>query len=149
MDNENDKRVSLSGEFPPVPTRDWEAKIREDLKGADYYRNLVWETHDRYGVLPYYRREDLREISYLESQPGQFPFLRSTKTEDNSWLIRQDILVQRDGEGRQETAPSSKGTVSANRQAKEILDRGCDDFIQKPFNLIDLSKKLRRILDKK
>ena len=32
-------------------------------------------------------------------------------------------------------------------QAQEILDRGCTDFIQKPFNLIQLSQKIRRILD--
>jgi len=33
-------------------------------------------------------------------------------------------------------------------QAQEILDRGCNDFIQKPFNLIQLSQKIRRILDR-
>ena len=32
-------------------------------------------------------------------------------------------------------------------QAQEILDRGCNDFIQKPFNLIRMSQKIRRILD--
>ena len=38
---------------------------------------------------------------------------------------------------------------SVNRLAQEILDRGCNGFIQKPFNLIELSHKLREILDKK
>ena len=37
---------------------------------------------------------------------------------------------------------------SINGQAAEILDRGCNGFIQKPFNMGDLSKKLREILDK-
>ncbi len=32
--------------------------------------------------------------------------------------------------------------------ATEILDRGCDGFIQKPFNMKDLSRKLREILNK-
>ena len=32
-------------------------------------------------------------------------------------------------------------------QAQDILDRGCNDFIQKPFNLTQLSQKIRRILD--
>ncbi|MBE9546034.1 MAG: hypothetical protein IMF10_00895 [Proteobacteria bacterium] len=31
----------------------------------------------------------------------------------------------------------------------EMLKRGCDGFIQKPFNLKDLSQKMREILDKK
>ena len=33
-------------------------------------------------------------------------------------------------------------------KAKEILKRGYDGFIQKPFNIKKLSKKLRPILDK-
>jgi PAS domain S-box-containing protein len=36
---------------------------------------------------------------------------------------------------------------SINGRAKELLDRGCDGFLQKPFNLGSLSKKIRQILD--
>jgi len=32
-------------------------------------------------------------------------------------------------------------------KANEIMSRGCNGFIQKPFNLSDLSKKVRKILD--
>ena len=38
---------------------------------------------------------------------------------------------------------------SINGQAQEILDRGCDGFIQKPFKMKELSQKLSEILDKK
>ncbi len=38
---------------------------------------------------------------------------------------------------------------SINGQATEILKRGCNSFIQKPVNMIDLSQKIREILDKK
>ena len=38
---------------------------------------------------------------------------------------------------------------SIDGQAQEILERGCDGFIQKPFNVEQLSHKLREILDKK
>ena len=37
---------------------------------------------------------------------------------------------------------------SINGQATEILERGCDGFIHKPFNMKQLSRKLREILDK-
>jgi PAS domain S-box-containing protein len=37
---------------------------------------------------------------------------------------------------------------SIDGQAQEILDRGCNGFIQKPFNMKQLSQKLREILDK-
>ena len=36
---------------------------------------------------------------------------------------------------------------SINGQATEIMDRGCDGFIQKPFKLKELSQKLREILN--
>ena len=38
---------------------------------------------------------------------------------------------------------------SIDGQAEEILERGCNGFIQKPFNMKQLSHKLREILDKK
>jgi len=34
-----------------------------------------------------------------------------------------------------------------NRQIQELLDRGCNGFLQKPFDMKDLSKKLREILN--
>ena len=36
---------------------------------------------------------------------------------------------------------------SLNGQAREIMDKGCRGFIQKPFNLGDLAEKIREILD--
>lgn len=37
---------------------------------------------------------------------------------------------------------------SRDGEADEILERGCDGFIQKPFRTMELSKRLREILDK-
>lgn len=34
-----------------------------------------------------------------------------------------------------------------NGQATEIMERGCNGFIQKPFNLSELSQKVRKVLD--
>ena len=36
---------------------------------------------------------------------------------------------------------------SLNGQASEIMEKGCDGFIQKPFDMRLLSKKIREILD--
>jgi len=38
---------------------------------------------------------------------------------------------------------------SIDGEASEILTRGCDGFIQKPFNLKQMSQKVREILDKR
>jgi CheY-like chemotaxis protein len=35
---------------------------------------------------------------------------------------------------------------SLDGQATEILNRGCDGFIQKPFSIKALSQKLRKII---
>lgn len=46
--------------------------------------------------------------------------------------------------------PEIKALLSSgyaiNGKASEILERGCDGFMQKPFGIEDLSKKLRMIL---
>lgn len=38
---------------------------------------------------------------------------------------------------------------SIDGEATEILERGCDAFIQKPFTMKDLSQAIRKILGKK
>ena len=38
---------------------------------------------------------------------------------------------------------------SKNEQAKAILEKGCQAFIQKPFSISDLSMTIRQVLDKK
>jgi FixJ family two-component response regulator len=39
------------------------------------------------------------------------------------------------------------GGYSLEGEAKEIMKRGCDAFIQKPFNLDQLSRKIGEVLD--
>ena len=39
------------------------------------------------------------------------------------------------------------GGYSMDGQASEILKRGCNSFIQKPFTMEKLSGKLREVLD--
>jgi len=51
-----------------------------------------------------------------------------------------------------EINPDIKGLLSSgysiDGQATDILKRGCNGFIQKPFNISALSKKIREVLDK-
>ena len=42
----------------------------------------------------------------------------------------------------------SSGYSIESAGAKEILDHGCDGFIQKPFNMEQLSQSMQRILGK-
>lgn len=77
--------------FPPVSTQEWIDKINVDLKGADFNKKLVWRTNEGFDVQPFYRREDIKDLYTLGSMPGQFPYVRGTR-DNNDWLVRQQSL---------------------------------------------------------
>ena len=68
-------------------------------------------------------------------------------------MIMPDMSGSDTYDGMKELDPDIKVLLSSgysiNGQATEIMDRGCNGFIQKPFKMKELSQKLRRILDKK
>jgi methylmalonyl-CoA mutase len=108
----NDKK--LFTDFAPVTTEEWEAKINADLKGKDYERALVWKTSEGFSVRPYYRAENLASISYLDTLPGEFPFVRGNEKTGNNWLIRQNIYVN--------------DFEAANKKALEVLGKGVNSI---------------------
>lgn len=131
-----DKTIQpLFSEFPQVTTQEWMDKITADLKGADFDKKLVWRTNEGFSVRPFYRQEDLEPLKYLNSLPGEYPFVRGTKT-CNSWLVRQEILV--------------KDASTANQKALEIITKGVqslgfvfdDDALITPENVKTLLKNI-------
>ncbi len=102
----------LFQEFPPVPTESWEEVIQKDLKGADYDKKLVWKTIEGFPVRPYYRNENLDNLDYLMTNPGEFPFTRGSKA-DNNWEIRQDIKVNDPVKANELAHKLIKGGVSS------------------------------------
>lgn len=88
---EKDKEGGLFKDFPPVPTDKWEEQIAKDLKGADYEKRLVRNTEDGIRIKPYYRHEDLEGVSFVDTLPGDYPFVRGIRTKNNDWEVRQDI----------------------------------------------------------
>jgi methylmalonyl-CoA mutase len=107
-------REKLFGDFPPTSTSEWKEKVIADLKGADFDKKLVWRTNEGFNVQPMYRREDLQGLDHLNSFPGEFPYVRGNKREDNEWFVRQDIRVD--------------DAAAANRKALEVLNRGVDSL---------------------
>ncbi|PID87767.1 MAG: methylmalonyl-CoA mutase small subunit [Bacteroidia bacterium] len=83
----------LFSDFSPVSTELWEEKIHTDLKGADYERKLITKTIENIRLKPYYRLSDLEGLEYLQVPPGQFPYVRTHRTKNGNFLIRQDFLV--------------------------------------------------------
>ncbi len=132
----NEKDMRLFSEFPPVSTEAWEAQITTDLKGKDYDKTLVWRTNEGINVRPYYRDENLHGLGFVESLPGQFPFVRGNSKAGNNWLVRQDIDVT--------------SFAGANLKALDILSKGVNavGFVFKNCSEIsvdDLKQLLRGI----
>ena len=89
-----DKKEKLFSDFPEVSTQEWMDKIQTDLKGADYEKKLVWKTNEGFKVKPFYRQEDIEGLKTLDALPGEFPYVRGNKKNDNTWYIRQNIRVE-------------------------------------------------------
>ena len=109
-----EKYNNLFEEFPPVSTQQWMDKVTADLKGADFNRKLVWKTNEGIDVQPFYRAENLESLDYLNNLPGEFPYVRGTKKNNNEWLVRQSIVV--------------KDFAEANKKALNYLMRGVDSL---------------------
>lgn len=87
-----DQKEKLFSEFAPISTEEWMAKITADLKGAPFEKKLVWKTGEGFNVNPFYRAEDIEGLKTTTSLPGEFPYVRGTK-KDNDWKVRQNIEV--------------------------------------------------------
>ncbi len=85
-------KTKLFDDFEAVNAEKWKEKMLLDLKGLPYDK-LIWKTNEGISVKPFYTAEDLENLSYLKTGPGEFPYLRGNQNASNNWEIRQDIVV--------------------------------------------------------
>jgi len=111
MSNTKEK---LFSEFQVPTKQEWLDKIGVDLKGADFQKRLVWKTPEGFSVQPFYQRDDVEKLSTPYSMPGEFPFVRGNKKNDNTWYIRQEI--------------EANDAKAANAKALDILNKGIDSL---------------------
>ncbi len=104
-----EKKEKLFEQFPPISTAEWKAKVEADLKGAPFDKKLVWRTNEGFNVQPMYRLEDIENFKTTNSLPGEYPYVRGTRT-DNDWLTRQEIIAETPAE--------------ANEKALDVLTKG-------------------------
>ena len=103
-------KEKLFSEFAPATTEAWKEKAVADLKGADYEKKLVWKTNEGFSVQPFYRQEDIASLATTAALPGEFPYVRGNKKDNNEWLIRQNIEVA--------------DFAEANAKARHAIERG-------------------------
>ncbi|MBO7052401.1 MAG: methylmalonyl-CoA mutase small subunit [Prevotella sp.] len=107
-------KEKLFSEFQSPTTQEWLDKIEVDLKGADFQKRLVWRTPEGFSVQPFYRKEDVEKLDTPNALPGEFPFVRGNKKDDNTWYIRQEI--------------DAADAKQANAKALDILNKGIDSL---------------------
>ena len=107
-------KEKLFTEFQAPTTQEWLDKIQVDLKGADFNKKLVWKTNEGFSVMPFYRKEDVEKLNTPNSLPGEFPFVRGNKKDNNEWYVRQDI--------------KASDAKEANAKALDILNKGVDSL---------------------
>lgn len=110
MAEHNEKLFDM---FPPVSAEEWRAKVDVDLKGVPFEKKLVWRTNEGFNVNPMYRREDIAGLKTTDSLPGEFPYVRGTRV-DNDWFIRQEIIAD--------------NAADANAKVSEVLTKGATSF---------------------
>ncbi|MDX5421416.1 MAG: methylmalonyl-CoA mutase subunit beta [Hymenobacteraceae bacterium] len=112
MTDEQQNQQRLFAEFTPATESDWEQKARKDLRETPL-ESLTWHTYEGIDIKPYFTREDISNLPFVQQKPGNYPFLRGSKTGNNSWLNVQEIDVK--GDGRH-----------AIEKAADALQRGAD-----------------------
>lgn len=123
-----ENKEKLFEQFPPVSTAEWKAKVEADLKGAPFDKKLVWRTNEGFNLQPMYRLEDIEDLKTTNSLPGEYPYIRGTRT-DNDWLTRQEIIADNPAE--------------ANAKALDVLTKGVTSL---GFNISDPSVETLELL---
>lgn len=89
---EKRERTFLFGDFPSVSKESWKKLVEKKFAKLGSYEDFIWHTEDGIAVEPFYTEEETGDFSFRENQlPGEFPFVRGTRTKDNSWLLSEDV----------------------------------------------------------
>lgn len=107
-------------DFPRISTGEWEAAIARDLKGADCNKRLTWSSEEGFVVKPYFRAEDLKDLAWVDSAPGTFPYRRGGRS-TGDWKIREEI--------------DAADAESANRAARAAIAAGAEEIAFSQFLL--------------
>ncbi len=126
-------KEKLFSEFQAPTTQEWLDKIQVDLKGADFNKRLVWRTNEGFNVQPFYRKEDLKGLKAVDSLPGEFPYVRGNKKDNNIWYVRQNI--------------DASDIAAAHAKALDVLMKGVDSLGFKiPSDLVS-KENIEALLD--
>lgn len=79
-----------------IPTyEEWREVTEKSLKGASFEKKLLTHTYEGITLQPMYQRSDIEDLQFVNSLPGEAPFLRSTKKiqTERAWEISQELDI--------------------------------------------------------
>ena len=104
---------NIFDEFNPLSPEQWEEKIREDLKGADYDKKLKWKSPEGIVIKPYYTANDLKQTTANKNLPGEFPFVRGYNAMGTPWHINAFIEADDVADAGRQAAAAVAGGADA------------------------------------
>lgn len=102
--SEPSKEKNLFKEFSPVSLQEWEKVLERDLKGDNYKEKLKWESLEGIEAIPFYRDEDLKEVSHyqknlLPDTPSKWHFCETIFATDPAEANRKAKVAVENGAG--------------------------------------------------
>lgn len=92
MDKDLSVELDLARDFPSPSWEEWLNAVTETLKGADFDKTMRTMTPEGIRLQPIYRKEDIADLQFTKSLPGQAPYLRGNDPQSFSveaWKIAQ------------------------------------------------------------
>ena len=133
----DNKIKSLFSEFPSISTDEWMQRVKADYKTDNPISKINWKTGEGFDIKGIFRQEDIENLDYLNSLPGEFPFARGTK-DNNEWLVNASI----DQTDIQKANNTALKAISRGATSVEFNFEKADSFenISQLFNEINLEE---------
>ncbi len=93
-DLETDEK--LFSEFRNPSYAEWQEAAIKLLKGRPFDKAMFTKTPEGITLKPIYNQDDLNQLPYTDTLPGEYPYLRGTQTEGHllePWKIAQEIYA--------------------------------------------------------
>lgn len=84
----------LLTEFPAPSLEQWREEVVRLLKGAPFDKKMLTSTHEGITLQPMYTAEDVKDLPFQDSFPGQWPYLRGTEPLGKrltGWQVCQEL----------------------------------------------------------
>ncbi len=110
---DKEQAIKLFTDFPPISTEMWMERVKADYKTDKPYSKINWKTGEGFDIKGIFRQEDISTLKHLESNAGDFPFIRGTKT-NNNWKVNGII--------------NEPDVSIANKTALKAISRGANSI---------------------